>query len=80
MIPRKILEEKTTAELHDLLAQTFDEGSEELPDVDLIHTILDILEAREPYLEELDVEEARATFCEKLQMILEEEGQSLRII
>ena len=73
---RKFLEEKPTEELHEILALTFDEDSEEPPEVELIHTILEILEVREPYLEKKNVEEARATFCEMLQMKIEEESEA----
>lgn len=73
MTPREILEEKTTEELHELLVQTCDEDSDELPDVDLIHAILDILKEREPFDREIDLEAARETIHEMIQMIMEEE-------
>lgn len=73
MTPREILEEKTTEELHELLVHTCDEDSDELPDVDLIHAILDILKEREPFDREIDLEAARETIHEMIQMIMEEE-------
>lgn len=70
---RKLLEEKTTKELHEILTQTCSEDGDELPDMNLIHTILEILNKRAPNDLRTNLEEARANILEIIQLVLEDE-------
>ena len=74
----KNLEEKTTEELYELLAQSFDMDSDDLPDVESIEAVLDIIKEREPCTEEIDVEAAWVSFCEFAQAMMEEENEVIK--
>lgn len=69
-------ERKTTDELYELLAQSFDMDSDDPPDVECIEAILDIIKEREPCAEETDVEAAWVSFCEFAQAMMEEEASN----
>lgn len=69
-------EGKTTEELYELLAQSFDVDSDDPPDVECIEAILDIIKEREPSTEEIDVEGAWESFCEFVKAMMEEDANN----
>ena len=72
---KHVLEEKSTEELRALLVMDYSEDENDLPDVDYIRTILEVIREREKEndLQERDIESARTAIHEYIQAIIDEE-------